>query len=140
MYKYIYTFILSIFLINSCQKLPPEAEFIEKNKIEGKIVVDEKIKEKCKGTLFLIVRKGISPQPLAVKKIELSKDNKNFKITPADVLIEDLYKEFSGEIIIYAKVSKSGNPIESKESCESEPVVVKTGSKNIIIKINRYIE
>lgn len=129
-----------MFLINSCQKLPPEAEFIKKNKIEGKIVVNDKIKEKCKGTLFLIVRKGISPQPLAVKKMELLKDNKNFKITPADVLIENLFKEFSGEVIIYAKVSKSGNPAESKESCESDPIVVKTGSKNITIKIDKYIE
>ncbi len=138
MYKYI--FLLLGFFIAACQKLPPEAEFINQNKIEGKIVVDDKIKEKCKGTLFLIVRKGLSPQPLAVKKIKFSKDNVDFKITPADVLIEDLFKEFSDEVIIYAKVSKSGNPTENKESCESEPLVVKTGSKNVIIKINKYVE
>ncbi|EEP59940.1 c-type cytochrome biogenesis protein CcmI/CycH, partial [Sulfurihydrogenibium yellowstonense] len=114
--------------------------FIDQNKIEGKVIVDDSLKDKCKGTLFLIVRKGVSPQPLAVKKIKFNDKEYKFKLTPADVIIEDLYKEFTGELIVYAKVSKSGNPMESSNSCESEPIVVKSGSKNVVIKINRYLE
>jgi len=137
--KFLTVILTGLFLV-SCQKLPPEAYFIDQNKIEGKVMVDDSLKDKCKGTLFLIVRKGVSPQPLAVKKIKFNDKEYEFKLTPADVIIEDLYKEFTGELIVYAKVSKSGNPMESSNSCESEPIVVKSGSKNVVIKINRYLE
>ena len=124
----------------SCQKLPPEADFIKQNEIKGKVVVDEKLKDKCKGTLFLIVRKGISPQPLAVKKVKLDGMETDFKLTPADVLIEDLYKQFQKDLIVYAKVSKSGNPMENTNSCESDPIIVMSGSKDVVIKIDKYLE
>lgn len=132
-------FFISVLLF-SCQPLPPEAKFIDQNKIIGKIVLDEKLKDKCSGDLFIIVRKGISPQPLAVKKIKNPQFPYEFKITPADVLIEDMFKEFKDEVILYVKTSQSGNPMESSKSCESEPIMVETGKKNVIIKITRYME
>jgi hypothetical protein len=126
--------------IFSCQPLPPEAKFIDQNKITGQIIVDEKLKGKCKGDLFIIVRKGISPQPLAVKKVKNPSYPYNFKISPADVILEDMFKEFKDEVILYVRTSQTGNPMESSNSCESEPIIVKTGSKNVLIKINKYVE
>ncbi len=133
-------FFVGVFLLFSCQSLPPEADFIDKNKITGKIVLDEKLVGKCSGDLFIIVRKGISPQPLAVKKIKNPKYPYQFKITPADVIVEDMFKEFKDEVILYVKTSLSGNPMESSQSCESEPMIVKTGTQNVVIKITKYLE
>lgn len=137
--RYLAVMFLS-FLLFSCQSLPPEAHFIDQNKITGKILIDENLKDKCKGDMFIIVRKGISPQPLAVKKVKNPDFPYNFKITPADVLFEDMFKEFKDEVILYAKISQSGNPMESSRSCESEPIVVKTGTQNVVIKITKYTE
>ena len=133
-------FIFLAFSLFSCQSLPPEAQFIDQNKITGKIIIDEKLKDKCKGDMFIIVRKGISPQPLAVKKVKNPSFPYNFKLTPADVLVEEMFKEFKDEVILYVKTSQSGNPMESSRSCESEPIVVKTGTQNVVIKITKYTE
>ncbi|WP_297888185.1 hypothetical protein [Sulfurihydrogenibium sp.] len=124
----------------ACQPLPPEVKFIDQNKITGKIVLDDSLKGKCGGDLFIIVRKGISPQPLAVKKVKNPKYPYEFKITPADVITEDMFKEFKDEVILYVKTSQSGNPMESSQSCESEPIIVKTGTQNVLIKITKYLE
>ncbi|MEJ5173301.1 MAG: hypothetical protein WHT47_06255 [Hydrogenothermaceae bacterium] len=130
-----------ITLLSSCQKLPPEAQFIEQNKITGVIAVDGKIKDKCSGFLFIIVRNMESPQPFAVKRIKNPDYPYKFTISPADVIIiEDNFKLFQGDLLIYAKTSKSGNPFEEGGYCESEVKTVKAGSRNIKIILDNYKE
>ncbi|MCX7759714.1 MAG: hypothetical protein N2Z81_00850 [Hydrogenothermaceae bacterium] len=129
-----------LILLSSCQKLPPEAQFIEQNKITGVIAVDSKIKDKCSGFLFIIVRNIESPQPLAVKRIKNPDYPYEFTISPADVIIEDNLKLFQGDLLMYARTSKSGNPFEEGGYCESEVKTVKAGSRNIKIILDNYKE
>jgi len=127
-------------LVIGCQSLPPEAYFIDKNQIEGEINIDSSIKDKCSGTLFIIVRKGITPQPLAVKKVTNPKFPYKFSVSPAEVLSEERFKEFEGELILSARISKSGAVVPSEGDCESEAILVKSGDRNIKLTINRVIK
>lgn len=132
-------FMFVVFL-QSCQKLPKEAQLIQQNKVSGTIDVDSKLKGKCDGFLFIIVRKPESPQPLAVKRIKNPEYPYNFVISPADVMIENYLELFSGDLLIYAKTSKSGNPFEESGYCESEILNIKAGSKDIKILLDSYQE
>lgn len=129
-----------IFAIISCQELPPEAYFIDKYKITGTIDIDPKIKDKCNGTLFIIVRKGASIQPLAVKKKTKYDFPLNFSISPADVLIPQRANEFVDELILMARISKSGSPMPQKGDCESPVITVNAGDRNIKLLINSIRE
>jgi len=120
----------------SCQELPPEAYLIEKYKIEGDVYIDKKIENQCKGTLFIVVRKGASPMPLAAKKIRNPSLPYHFSVSPADVIMPQRANEFDGELILYAKISKTASPMPQKGDCESNAMVIKAGDKNIKILIN----
>ncbi len=139
-----YFFLFSFFLIFSisCQELPPEAYLIDKYKITGVIDIDPKIKDKCStGTLFIILRKGASPQPLAVKKYSKFEFPKEFKILPSDVLMETRVEEFfEGNMILMARISKSGSPMAQKGDCESPAIVIKPGEKGVKLIINSVKE
>lgn len=132
-------FIFFIILASSCQKLPKEAQFIENNKISGVIDVDSKLKDKCGNYLFIMVRKAESPQPIAVKRLKNLNYPYRFEISPADVMIETNFELFQGNLLIYAKTSKSGNPFEEGSYCESEILSLKAGSKDVKITL-RYVE
>lgn len=134
--KKIFSLIFAPFIIISCQKLPPEAYIIDKYKIEGDIHIDKTIENQCKGTLFIIVRKGASPQPLAAKKFTNPSFPIHFSLTPADTLMPQRMNEFEGELVLMAKISKNGNPMSQKGDCESNAMVVKAGDKDIKILIN----
>lgn len=124
----------------SCQKLPEEAAFIDKNKVSGVIGIDPNLKGKCDGYLFIVARKADSPQPLAVKRIKSPEYPYKFVLSPADVMIEPNYKLFDGEILIYAKTSKTGNPFEEGGYCETDIKPVKTGSSDVSLILNSYKE
>jgi len=125
-----------IFALFSCQELPPEAYFIDKYKITGTIDIDPKIKDKCDGTLFIIVRKGASIQPLAVKKKTKYDFPLKFSISPADVLMPQRANEFVDELILMARISKTGSPMPQKGDCESPVITVNAGDRNIKLLIN----
>lgn len=131
------TFFMFSFIL-SCQNLPPEAYFIEQNKIVGAVDVDKGLKGKCDGFLFIIVRKLDSPQPLAVKRIKSPEYPYQFVLSPADVMIDTGFQLFQGELLLHAKTSKSGNPFEEGDYCESDIIPVKTGASGIKIIINTY--
>ncbi len=120
----------------SCQELPPEAYLIDKYKITGKIYLDNKIKDKCDGTLFIILRKGSSIQPLAVKKVINPQFPYEFTLSPADTLIPQRANEFEGQMILMARISKSGSPMPQPGDCESNALVVNAGDRNIKLLIN----
>ncbi len=128
------------FLFVSCQKLPPEAYLIEKYKITGTVDIDPKIKDKCEGTLFVIARKGASPQPLAVKKFTKVSLPKKFSLSPADVLMPDRINEFEGQIILMARISKSGSPMPQAGDCESPAILVEAGTRDVKLTINSIKE
>ncbi|EDP74079.1 hypothetical protein, partial [Hydrogenivirga sp. 128-5-R1-1] len=130
---------LGIF-ITACQELPPEAYLIDKYKIQGQVYIDDKIKNQCKGTLFIIVRKGSTPQPLAVKKLSNPDFPYDFTITPADVLIPQRANEFDGQLILMARVSKTGSPMPKKGDCESDAMVINAGDKNIKLLIKNIVK
>ena len=142
MFKYIFSIVLILFTYFSlsCQDLPPEAYFIDKYKIEGVVNLDSKIKDRCEGTLFIIVRKGASPQPLAVKKVSNPDFPYDFTVSPVDVLIPQRANEFEGDLILIARISKSGSPMPQKGDCESQAFVVKAGDRNIKLIINSIKE
>lgn len=129
-------FVLGIFIF-SCQELPPEAYLIDKYKIEGEVDIDPKIQNQCKGVLFIIIRKGASPQPLAVKKVINPDFPYKFSISPADVLMPQRMNEFEGELILMARISKSGSPMPQKGDCESPAMVIRAGDKGIRLLINQ---
>lgn len=133
-------FLPFVFAFISCQELPPEAYFIDKYKITGTININPKIKDKCSGTLFIIVRKGTSIQPLAVKKKTKYDFPVQFSISPADVLMPQRANEFVDELILMARISKSGNPMPQKGDCESSVISVNAGDRNIKLLINRVKE
>ena len=133
-------FILLSFTFISCQKLPPEAYLIDKYKITGSINIDPKIKDKCSGTLFVIARKGASVQPLAVKKFKNASFPKKFTVSPADVLMPERMREFEGQIILMARISKSGSPMPQKGDCESPAVLVEAGTGDVKLVINSVKE
>jgi hypothetical protein len=139
--KYLFFILISAsFFITSCQKLPPEAYLIDKYKITGTIDIDPKIKDKCQGTLFIIARKGTSPQPLAVKKFKNATFPKKFSLSPADVLMPDRIDEFEGQIVLMARVSKSGSPMPQKGDCESPAILVDAGTRDVKLVINSIKE
>jgi hypothetical protein len=140
MMKRIFSILGFVFIFISCQELPPEAYFIDKYKITGTVDIDPKIKDKCSGTLFIIVRKGASIQPLAVKKKVNYSFPLNFSISPADVLIPQRANEFIDELIIMARISKSGSPMPQKGDCESSVLTVNAGDRNIKLFINSVRE
>ena len=128
-------------LIFSCQELPPEAYLIDKYKITGQIDIKPEIKDQCQeGVLFLIVRKGANPQPLAVKRFRNFSFPKDFSISPADVLMPQRANEFDGQLIIMARVSKSGSPFPQKGDCESDAKLVEAGSRGVKITINKVVK
>ncbi len=133
-------FVLLSFIFVSCQKLPPEAYLIEKYKITGTIDIDPKIKDKCSGTLFVIARKGASAQPLAVKKFKNASLPKEFSLSPADVLMPERINEFEGQIILMARISKSGSPMPQPGDCESPAILVEAGTKDVKLVINSIKE
>lgn len=133
-------FVSSLFFIFSCQKLPPEADFIEKNKITGTVYVDKKLDGRCGEYLFLIVRKIDSTQPIAVKRVKNSSYPYKFTISPSDVMIESNFKLFDGELFLYGRTSKSANPFSEGGYCESDVKVVKSGSNGVDIVLNSYKE
>lgn len=139
---FLFLFITGLSL--SCQKLPPEAGFIEQNKVYGVVDVDDKLKGKCDGYLFVVVRKVDSPQPLAVKRVKNPDYPYEFVMSPADVMIESSFQLFQGELLVYVKTSKSGNPFEESGYCESDVVPVVTGrtsqNNRLKITINSYRE
>ncbi|NPA51525.1 MAG: hypothetical protein GXO22_01370 [Aquificae bacterium] len=139
--KYLVLLFLTVFFI-SCQELPPEAFLIEKYKITGTVDIDPKIKDKCtEGTLYIIVRQGASIQPLAVKKYSKLEFPKEFKVLPSDVLMENRIEEFfEGDLIIMARISKSGSPMPQKGDCESPAVMINPGEKNVKLTINSIKE
>ena len=132
--------VMFVAFITACQELPPEAYLIDKYKIQGKIYIDDKIKNQCKGTLFIIVRKGASPQPLSVKRVSNPDFPYKFTITPADVLMPERANEFEGQLIIMARISKSGNPMPQKGDCESDALVVNAGDKDIKLLIKNVVK
>jgi len=132
--------LIPVFFFFSCQELPPEAYFIDKYKITGVLDIDQKIKDKCEGTLFIIVRKGASIQPLAVKKKTKYSFPLKFTISPADVLIPQRANEFMDELILMARISKSGSPMPQKGDCESPAITVNAGDTNIKLLINSVRE
>ena len=138
MKPFLYIFSLFLLFVYGCQELPPEAYLIEKYKITGTVDIDPKIKDKCStGTLFIIVRHGASPQPLAVKKYSKFEFPKEFKVLPSDVLMETRIEEFfQDNLILMARVSKSGSPMSQKGDCESPAIVIKPGQKNVKLIIN----
>lgn len=139
MLKFVVFFVVVLLGI-SCQQLPPEAKFIEENKISGVIKIDSKIENKCKGFLFIIVRNMDSNQPLAVKRIKNPSYPYSFTVSPADVMIESNLSFFKGDLILYVKTSKSGNPFEEGGYCDSEAKTLKSGTSKVEIILNNYIE
>ncbi|HIE58693.1 MAG TPA: hypothetical protein EYH43_00345 [Persephonella sp.] len=138
--KKLLIFLPFAFAFISCQELPPEAYFIDKYKITGTIDIDPKIKDKCSGALFIIVRKGASIQPLAVKKKTKYDFPVQFSISPADVLMPQRANEFIDELILMARISKSGSPMPQKGDCESPVITVNAGDRNIKLLINKVKE
>ncbi len=138
MKPFLYIFSLFLLFVFGCQELPPEAYLIEKYKITGTVDIDPKIKDKCNtGILFIIVRHGASPQPLAVKKYSKFEFPKEFKVLPSDVIMETRMEEFfQDNLILMARVSKSGSPMPQKGDCESPAIVIKPGQKNVKLIIN----
>ncbi len=143
-FRYLYFTLFTLFsiFIFSCQELPPEAFLIEKYKITGTVDIDPEIKDKCStGTLYIIVRQGASPQPLAVKKYSKLDFPKEFKVLPSDVLMENRIEEFfEGDLIVMARISKSGSPMAQKGDCESPAIVIKPGQKGLNLTINSIKE
>jgi cytochrome c-type biogenesis protein CcmH len=91
-------------------------------------------------TVFVIARavKG-PPMPLAVKRFKVRDLPLNFSMSDADAMMPELTISKIGEILVVARVSKSGEPKAASGDLEGISAPLKAPRRDITLEISRVL-
>ena len=91
-------------------------------------------------TVFVIARavKG-PPMPLAVKRFKVRDLPLNFSMSDADAMMPELTISKIGEIVVVARVSKSGEPKAASGDLEGISAPLKAPHRDIALEISRVL-
>ena len=91
-------------------------------------------------TVFVIARavKG-PPMPLAVKRFKVRDLPLNFSMSDADAMMPELTISKIGEIVVVARVSKSGEPKAASGDLEGISAPLKAPRRDIALEISRVL-
>jgi cytochrome c-type biogenesis protein CcmH len=91
-------------------------------------------------TVFVIARavKG-PPMPLAVKRFKVRDLPLNFSMSDADAMMPELTISKIGEIVVVARVSKSGEPKAASGDLEGISAPLKAPRRDITLEISRVL-
>lgn len=111
-------------------------------KLAGKLMLDSAVaKSVAPGdTVFIFARAASGPKmPLAIVRLKVSDMPTAFELTDAMAMSPDMSISKYPDLIVGARVSKSGNAIPQAGDWESEMVPVKVGATGISLVISRLV-
>lgn len=111
--------------------------------IQGTVVIAPAIGKSASAgdTVFIFARAKSGPKmPLAVQRVQVGQLPFNFELTEAMAMTPEMTLSKFPELVVGARVSKSGNAVPQAGDLESELVPVVVGAKNIRIIINKEVK
>lgn len=108
-------------------------------RIEGRVELAAALKDKVhpEDTIFLFARAGESGPPLAVMKARASALPLDFVLDDSMAMTPDMALSKVPEVVLVARVSKSGQPKSAAGDLEGKLSAVKVGAKGIKLVIDR---
>jgi cytochrome c-type biogenesis protein CcmH len=109
--------------------------------VGGSVEIADALKEKIdeQDTIYLIARAGESGPPLAAARVTMGTFplpfslNDSMAMNPANVL------SAHEEVVVVARISKSGNPIAQPGDMEGRVIGVKVGARDVKLVIDRVL-
>lgn len=107
--------------------------------VEGTVTLDTKLKGRAAptDTVFIVARApdGSNP-PLAVKRLTVSDLPANFQLDDSSAMIPSRTLSKYSEVILIARISKSGQATPAPGDIEAKPVTVKLGSRSVKLNLS----
>ncbi len=107
--------------------------------IEGRVELAAALKDKARpeDTIFLFARAGENGPPLAVMKARVSALPLNFVLDDSMAMTPDMALSKVPEVVLTARISKSGQPKPAAGDLEGKLLAVKVGAKGVKLVIDR---
>ncbi len=107
--------------------------------VEGTVTLDAKLKAQAAptDTVFIVARApdGSNP-PLAVKRLTVSDLPAHFELDDSSAMIPSRTLTKYSEVILIARISKSGQAAPAPGDIEAKPVTVKLGSRSVKLNLS----
>lgn len=113
----------------------PAAGAIE---VSGTVALDPKVKAQlgANDVVFVIAKdKSGSGPPLAAKRIQASQLPYEFRLTDADAMMPGRGLSSVTDVLVSARLSKTGDAVKSASDLESSAITVPVGSKSVRLSI-----
>lgn len=108
--------------------------------VAGTVTLNPKLKGMVSaGDTLFIVAKSISGSaaPLAVLRVKANKFPLEFRLDDSTAVVPGLMISQQSEVLVMARVSKSGNAESAKGDVLSEPVKAKLGNTSLVLEISK---
>lgn len=117
----------------------PKAKASTGPRIEGRVELAPALKDKVRpeDTLFLFARAGENGPPLAVMKARVSALPLTFVLDDSMAMTPDMALSKVPEVVLVARVSKSGQPKPAAGDLEGKLSGVKVGAKGVQLVVDR---
>ena len=91
-------------------------------------------------TVFVTARAAQGPRmPLAVQRLQGKDLPANFRLDDAQAMAPNMKLSGFPEVVISARISRSGQALPQSGDLESAPVPVKSGASGVIVTIDRVV-
>jgi cytochrome c-type biogenesis protein CcmH len=113
-----------------------------KKSVSGVVEINAKLKEQVSAdsTVFILARPTDgSRMPLAVIKIKVAELPYTFTLDDSQAIMGDKRVSTESEVIVEARVSKSGNVIVKEGDLNSKPASVKVGAQKLKLLIDQVV-
>lgn len=120
------------------QNTPPNAA----SAITGRVTIDPKLQERvaANDTLFIFARAVNGPRmPLAVERTKAGAFPHAFRLDDSMAMAPGAALSNAGDVIVEARISKSGNATPSAGDLEGRSGVVKPGAHDVAIAIDNVV-
>jgi cytochrome c-type biogenesis protein CcmH len=111
-------------------------------KLSGKVVLDSAVSKSVAAgdTVFIFARAATGPKmPLAIIRLTAKDLPTVFELTEAMAMAPGMSISKFPDLVVGARVSKSGNAIAQTGDWESELVPAKIGAEGISLVISRFV-
>ena len=126
-------------LVQGKEVAKPKAKAATGPSIEGRVELAAALKGKAgpEDTIFLFARAGENGPPLAVMKARVSALPLNFVLDDSMAMTPDMALSKVPEVVLTARISKSGQPKPVAGDLEGKLLAVKVGAKGVKLVIDR---
>jgi cytochrome c-type biogenesis protein CcmH len=112
-------------------------------KVSGTVGLDAALKDQAapEDTVFVFARAAKGPRmPLAIARVKVKDLPYHFELDDTMAMAPELKISGFAEIVVAARVSKTGNAVPSAGDLEGMSGIVKPGAKGVNVSINQVVK